>query len=305
MKRSLCLLLGAVLLALADARATSTIDPTDQYAWGANIGWTVWRPSAADGVVVGEYVCSGYVYAANVGWINLGSGFPVNNIQYQNNSAADFGVNYTIDPTMPGIAFLRGFAYGANIGWINFDAPGFPLPVGTIKPQLSLFTGTFSGFAYSANCGWINLNDALGKVKTVSVAMGVDTDGDGIADAFEYQYAGNLTGMNGTTDTDHDGIADIDEYREGTNPNLFNDNLRITTFSTNATHTNSPITFMSTAGRLYFIEFKMDLSALSWSLDPNFGTNFAPNMGTSTTVTLLPAGATKRFYRVRSFRPLP
>jgi hypothetical protein len=30
-----------------------------------------------------------------------GSGFLVNHIQYQNNSAADFGVNYAIDSTQP------------------------------------------------------------------------------------------------------------------------------------------------------------------------------------------------------------
>jgi len=51
----------------------------------------------------------------------VGSGFPVNQIQYSNSSGTDFGVNYTIDPTSPGLAKLRGLAYGANIGWINFD----------------------------------------------------------------------------------------------------------------------------------------------------------------------------------------
>src|SRR5256885_5069101 len=124
MKKLLCAIILAGLLGVANSNATSTIDATNQYAWGANIGWTVWRPSAADGVVIGEYVCSGYVYGANVGWINMGSGFPVNNIQYQNNSAADFCVNFQIDFTQPGVAVLRRFAYGANIGWINFEEIG-------------------------------------------------------------------------------------------------------------------------------------------------------------------------------------
>src|SRR5437764_13019074 len=93
------LLVGVALAAPLLRHATSTIDATNRYAWGANIGWTNWLPSAADGVVVTEYVCSGYVYAANVGWINFGSGNPLNHIQYQNNSATDFGVNYSIDPT--------------------------------------------------------------------------------------------------------------------------------------------------------------------------------------------------------------
>ena len=214
------------------ARAASTINPANQYGWGANIGWTVWRPSVADGVSIGEYICSGYIYGANVGWINVGNGAPTNHIQYQNNSATDFGLNYGIDPAQPGVAILRGYAYGANIGWINFEANG--------NPRLSLFTGTFSGYAYSANCGWINLNDALGKVQTDSVAMGVDSDGDGIADAFEFQFFGNLTTASPTSDADGDGVSDRDEYLDGTSPIIATDRLRITAFSTNPGGTPPP-----------------------------------------------------------------
>lgn len=235
------LLLAAMSLA-AELDAASTINATNKYAWGANIGWTNWLPSAADGVVVGEYVCSGYVWAANVGWIGFGSGNPVNHIQYQNNSPTDFGVNYSIDPSQPGIAILRGYAYGANIGWINFEATG--------NPRVSLFTGTFSGYAYSANCGWINLNDVNGKVQTDHVLMGVDSDADGIADAFEYQYFGNLTTANMSTDNDHDGISDEEEYLDGTSPIISTDRLHITAFGKNASDsTKNDITWTSSAAR--------------------------------------------------------
>lgn len=291
--------LGILLCVIASSWATSSINTTNHYAWGANIGWTEWRPSAADGVVIGEYVCSGYIYAANVGWINLGSGTPVNNIQYQNNSATDFGVNYTIDPTQPGVGILRGFAYGANIGWINFEALG--------NPRISLFTGTLSGYAYSANCGWINFNDTVnnfGKVQTDYLAPGVDTDGDGIADAFEYQYFGNLTTANATSDADHDGISDKEEYLDGTSPIISTDRLRITAFATNPSGTSSPITWTSNTARLYVIDTKADLLAINWSQDPTFGLPFAPDSGTLTTRIASAASASKRFYRVRAIRPL-
>jgi hypothetical protein len=280
--------------------AASTINATNAYAWGANIGWTNWMPSAADGVVIGEYICSGYIYAANVGWINVGNGFAPTDghVQYSNASATDFGLNYSVDPTQPGFAILRGFAYGANIGWINFEAIG--------NPRLSLFTGTFSGYAYSANCGWINLNDALGKVQTNSVAMGVDSDGDGIADAFEFQFFHNLTTANATSDSDGDGISDKEEYLDGTSPIISTDNLRITTFATNSAGTSSPITWTSTTARLYVIETKPDMLALTWSPDPTFGVPFAPDASASTTMrTVTAASATKRFYHVKSVRPLP
>ena len=101
MKRTLLLLLA--FLAISPVSwAASTINATNPYSYGANIGWMNWRPSAADGVTIGEFVCSGWIYGANVGWINIGDGTPDNNIQYSNASATDFGVNYTIDPTLPG-----------------------------------------------------------------------------------------------------------------------------------------------------------------------------------------------------------
>src|SRR5260370_754431 len=105
--RKLALLLGLIILPLS-AHAASTINSTNAYAWGANIGWTNWlADSPADGIVVGEFICSGWIYSANVGWINIGNGTPVNHIQYQNNSATDFGVNYGIDPAQPGFGILN------------------------------------------------------------------------------------------------------------------------------------------------------------------------------------------------------
>src|SRR6266446_3756003 len=89
--------------------------------------------------------------AANLGWINVGSGAPANGIQYQNNSASDYGVNYD------GRGNLRGCAYGASIGWLNFENTG--------APRLDPMTGKLSGYIYSANCGWISLSNALGRVQ--------------------------------------------------------------------------------------------------------------------------------------------
>ncbi len=300
MNKLLCTLGLMAGFTLTHANAASTINATNNSAWGANIGWTNWLPSAADGVVVGEFICTGYVWGANVGWINLGSGFTpsAGHVQYSNLSATDFGVNYGIDPTQPGVAILRGYAYGANIGWINFEATG--------NPRLSLFTGAFSGYAYSANCGWINLNDALGKVQTDHVAMGVDSDGDGMADAFEFKYFGGLSHA-ATTDTDGDGITDLQEYLEGTDPNVANDRLRITMYAIAPnlpSSQDSQITWASTVSRLYTIETNTDLlNPLNW-VDSGLGT-FAPTAGTATTRTVTLPTATKRFFRVKSIRPLP
>jgi hypothetical protein len=296
--RKFALLLGLILLPLS-VGATTTIDASHQDSYGANIGWMNWlADSSADGVSIGEFICSGWVYGANVGWINIGSGAPANHIQYQNNSATDFGVNYSVDPTQPGVGILRGFAYGANIGWINFEATG--------NPRLSLFTGAMSGYAYSANCGWINLNDMSGDyVQTDHIAMGVDSQGIGIADAWQYLYFGGLlTPGQQNTDPNGNGMTLLQDYLDGVNPLLPNDGLHITAYSTNSGGVTSSVSFTSTTGRLYTIQVNTDLTQpLNW-VDGGLGL-FAPDAGTSTTRNVTQASATKRFFRVQTTRPLP
>ncbi len=298
-----------LLLLVASAQAASTVNPTNQYAYGANIGWTNWRPdfdgTNTEGVVVGEFVCSGYVYAANAGWINLGGGTPANHIQYQNNSATDFGINFSTDSTQPGMAILRGYAYGANIGWINFEATG--------NPRLSLFTGALSGYAYSANCGWINLNsfDSSNSptqhyVQTDHIAMGVDTNSNGIADAWEYLYFGGLLAPGAQNSSPNaNGMTLLQDYEDGVNPLLANANLRVISLATNSAQTSSTITFTSTAARLYSIVYSTDLNLLSTSW-PDSGLGlFAPDAGTTTTRTVTTSATTKEFFRVKTMRPLP
>jgi hypothetical protein len=139
----------------------------------------------------------------------MGSGNPANHIQYANNSASDCGVNFTIDPNNSGHGLLRGLAYGANIGWINFEATG--------SPYVILSNGQLRGFVWSANTGWINLDDLNVFVATDSIDPGVDTDGNGLPDAWEYTYFGHI-GVDPNADPDGDGESNLAEYRAGTNP---------------------------------------------------------------------------------------
>ena len=286
------------LLLSASSWAASTINTTNAYSYGANIGWMNWRPSLADGVEIDEYVLSGYIYGANVGWIHMGDGTPTNNIRYSNTVANDFGVNYLTDPMLPGKAILRGYAYGANIGWINFESTG--------NPRLRFSDGRLEGYAYSANVGWINLGDGTFAVQTDSVANGLDTDMDGMADAFEFLYLGGLGG-NPALDSDGDGMTNLDEYLNGTAPNLATDKLRITVFSTDSGGANSLLTWTSNTSRLYTIETTINLlDPLSWVPNTDFGVAFAPDMSSSTTTRnpLTEPANTKRFWRVRAIRPL-
>ncbi len=279
------------------ARAQSTINPTEPFAWAGNIGWTNWRPSAAGGAVIGRYVCSGHVFCANVGWVNVGSGAPADGIRYSNTAAGDYGVN-VLDTTTPGIAALRGFAYGANIGWINFENLG--------NPRLDLTNGKLSGYAWSANCGWINLaSGTTYGVTTSTIAPAPDTDSDGIADAFELLYFTNLATAAATSDADSDGATDRDEALAGSDPHNPDDRLRILSIElfTDAGSDNATLTFTSNPARLYSIEQISDLApgADTWT-DSGLGL-FVPD-GAITSRFTSSVAAQRRFYRVRAVEPL-
>ena len=60
-------------------------------------------------------------------------------------------------------------------------------------------------------------------------ACSEDLDGDGLPDAFEQFYFGNL-GRSGTQDSDGDGVTDLNEFRAGTDPTQAASRLRIDEF---------------------------------------------------------------------------
>jgi len=271
----------------AIAAAQSTISASAKQAYAANAGWIDWRTSAADGVVVTQTCLSGKAYAANFGWINLGNGAPTNGHSYSNTSAGDFGVN------LADSGALTGYAYGANVGWIVFEQTQG-------QPRLDFLTGDFSGYAYSANLGWIALATPVSTLATTSVAA-PDSDGDGIADAYEMLHCGTLSVMNATSNLDGDPASDLQEYLSNTDPNDPNSYLRIT----HQAYTNPPdqvtLTFTTSGNRLYSIEHDTDLAG-PWT-DSGLG-RFAPDAGATTLRTIPFTAGNHRFFRVPAHLPL-
>jgi hypothetical protein len=276
------LLLGSLGLGMG----ATTINAANKYAYGANIAWMDWSGDTNSGVVIGEFVCSGYIYAANVGWINLGSGAPANGIQYQNLAANDFGVN------QDGLGNLRGYAYGANIGWVNFENTG--------APSVNLKTGRLGGYIYGANCGWIGLSNNFAWVQTDAIASGTDSDKNGLPDAWERLNFGHL-GVDPDADPDGDGMSNKQEYLADTNPNDADSDLEITCFTSSSGRTTVNLTWESVLTRCYYIQKNLGLTSPTW-LDSGLGL-IAPD-GASTTRTFADSFAPMRFYRVQAVRPL-
>ena len=280
------LALLAILGVVSSARAATTIDAGNKYAYGANVAWVNWAGDGAHGAVIGAYVCSGYIYSANVGWINLGSGSPANGIQYQNNSATDFGVN------QDGLGNLSGYAYGANIGWIKFETNG--------APRINMITGQMSGYVWSANCGWISLSNAFAYVQTDTISPGA-LDTNGLPIAWELTYFGH-TGVDPNADPDGDGSSNFQEYLAGTDPNNPSNVLRISGGNFASGGTSVSLTWNSEAARFYYIMKTPSLSSPVWT-DSGLGL-VSPSAGSTTTAGFTDATAPARFYRVQAVRPL-
>ena len=285
---SLMLVSSFILLPSALVHAATTIDSVNKYAYGANLGWMDWTGDNAHGVVIGEYVCSGYIYSANVGWINLGSGLPANGIQYQNNSASDFGVNND------GLGNLSGYAWVANIGWITFEQLYG-------KPKVNLLTGVLSGYVWCANCGWISLSNAVAYLQTDTISPGA-LDSNGLPIAWELTYFG-MTGLDPNADPTGKGVTLEQDYLAGTNPNNFNSIVRITSESFSSGGTSATLTWDSVPTRYYYIQTTPSLSPpIVWT-DSGLGL-VSPSAGSTTTASFGGVNAPVRFYRVQPVRPL-
>ncbi|HEV2330210.1 MAG TPA: hypothetical protein VGY56_15615 [Verrucomicrobiae bacterium] len=266
---------------------TTTIDPVNRYAYGANIGWMDWVADTNDGAVIGDYVCSGYIYSGNVGWINLGSGSPANSIQYQNNTATDFGVNND------GLGDLTGYAWGANIGWITFEQTYG-------KPKVNLLTGQLTGYVWSANCGWISLNNAYAYVQTDTLYPGPLAP-NGLPIPWLLTYFGT-TNVNANADPTGKGNTIGQDYVAGTNPNNVNSILKITAESFALGGTNANLTWDSVPTRLYYILENTNVGTATWKYS-TLGL-IAPSAGATTSAGYTDTKAPTRVYRVQAVLPL-
>jgi hypothetical protein len=89
------------------------------------------------------------------------------------------------------------------------NGPGLGNGVNGAIDDFAVFAGALDGAQIAALAGGASPASLVGPI---------DTDADGISDAYEYRFfPGDLTKLNGTGDFDTDGLPDLQEFVQGTN----------------------------------------------------------------------------------------
>ena len=130
----------------------------------------------------------------------------------------------------------------------------------TLRLPLMLGSNTFVLTAHHRSGRM--LTNASFTVVGSSPTGGVDTDGDGIPDAWENVYDLNPLIPSAGLDSDHDGFTDLQEYLAGTNPRDPKSGLRIN--SVRSLGEGAKISFSAVAGRSYRLDYRDSLTASGW-----------------------------------------
>lgn len=123
----------------------------------------------------------------------------------------------------------------------------------------------------------------------------LDSDEDGLPDAWEIEMFGSITASDGTGDYDSDGLTDMEEYLTGTDPDDADSGLR-GGMPSPAPGTNT-LTWTSAANRTYEIDYSTNLldTSAGFSLLAS-GIEATPTTNSYTHVTT----NSPSFYRVRA-----
>lgn len=138
-----------------------------------------------------------------------------------------------------------------------------------------------------------NLLQRAAIVPGAAPVPGGDSDSDGMDDAWEQLYFGNLS-RNGTGDFDGDGATDLAEFLAGTVPNSAASVFKIIRV-TPTPGVSALIEWNSVPGKTYHVEYKNSLSAPAWSDLPG---DVTANSSTASKVDATIGGAGHRHYRV-------
>lgn len=162
------------------------------------------------------------------------------------------GVNYRLDVPMD----------SGTSGDTNAYQPTALKPFFPFKLKVKIGQTTYLPIQMTGNFAQIG---QPGQKTRIDLTLGVDSDGDGLPDAWEYAliaiYGGTLASIRPEDDTDGDGISNYDEYIAGTYAFDPSDGFRLALTGVNAGATT--MEFLAIRGRNYTIQSSPNLQ--QWS----------------------------------------
>lgn len=164
-----------------------------------------------------------------------------------------------------------------------------PWPAVALDSGQSIHRAQASAYGNEAT-HWLAGDPTPGRDRT---SGGIDTDGDGLEDAWEIRYFGSLA-RDGSGDADTDGMTDRAEYGAGTNPTDATDRLELALLRYAGVPT---LGFRGVQTKRYQIQYADSAGAGPWRTLTEVGP--LANSGTVTVEdTTAGAGTATRFYRV-------
>ncbi len=139
------LILGASFVHIACA---APVDLSKNVAFSKPYGLVTF--SSDTQVPEGKSYISGYAFAGELGWIDLGDGSPANGTSYSNLTPDDIGINVDSGGN------LTGFAFNKTLGLISLDWPGAQP---SQLPRLNFQSGEITGLWFNPNAGWFDFGE--------------------------------------------------------------------------------------------------------------------------------------------------
>lgn len=216
-----------------------------------------------------------------------------------------------ITPVIPGYA--PGVNYRLKVPMDSGDTPDLYQPAAQFAAapfKLVVVINNVTNLPIEMTVSYANLG-APGKSARIDLTLGVDSNGDGIPDAWEYAIMSELglnlplSSLNGNTVLTSDGLTLRQQYQYGTYPFNPSEPCQITFAGFNG---NSPrLQFPTITGRYYSVLGSSDAknwNTISFQLPGDAAGSssrsyyYAPGVGTAEVNVIPSAGAKMQFYRV-------
>ena len=182
-------------------------------------------------------------------------------------------------------------SFGRALGWINenlLDVHG----AGAQRSDPKSGTPVLESPGHGPQGDVLRIYNAVRCVRSAATPQGIDSDGDGLADWYEYNHSGSATDMLAHADSDGDGLDNLDESRAGTSPTDPSAQFIIT--QTETSNEGLELTWQSELGQTYRITYSDDLinDGFTQTLKSNIAATPPLNQFT------VPTDSTHTFYRI-------